>query len=182
MVLVDLRNHAWSVEIEGLALPHDKANAANDLANLVKAKGWAWPDVVIGHSLGSKVALHFAQSCAREQLWVLDTFPGEVRAENSDGGVEILLQFLQSLPSQVPSQKVIQMQVLDGVVIWHNVYLPLGPLEARDPSRWPVNHMIELWIPQNQCQSGSEATSRNLESMKHGPLILKVLQMFNSYL
>ncbi|KAJ0027486.1 hypothetical protein Pint_36060 [Pistacia integerrima] len=28
MVLVDLRNHAWSVEIEGLALPHDMANAA----------------------------------------------------------------------------------------------------------------------------------------------------------
>ncbi|KAJ0027485.1 hypothetical protein Pint_36061 [Pistacia integerrima] len=64
MVLVDLRNHGQSVDIEGLAPPHNMANAANDLANLVKAKGWVWPDVVIGHSLGGKVALHFTQSCA----------------------------------------------------------------------------------------------------------------------
>lgn len=61
---MDLRNHGRSAEIEGLDPPHDIANAANDLANLVKAEGWDWPDVVIGHSMGGKVALHFAQSCA----------------------------------------------------------------------------------------------------------------------
>jgi pimeloyl-ACP methyl ester carboxylesterase len=64
-VLVDLRNHGRSAEIESLEPPHDMVNAANDLANLVKARNWAWPDVVIGHSMGGKVALQFAESCAR---------------------------------------------------------------------------------------------------------------------
>jgi alpha-beta hydrolase superfamily lysophospholipase len=65
MVLVDLRNHGRSAEIKGLEPPHDMVNAANDLAHLVKARGWAWPDVVIGHSMGGKVALQFSESCAR---------------------------------------------------------------------------------------------------------------------
>lgn len=64
MVLVDLRNHGKSAEIEGLLPPHNLENAAKDLANLVKAEGWDWPDVVIGHSMGGKVALQFAQSCS----------------------------------------------------------------------------------------------------------------------
>lgn len=61
---MDLRNHGKSADIEGLNPPHDIFNAAKDLANLVKSHGWAWPDVVIGHSWGGKVALQFAQSCA----------------------------------------------------------------------------------------------------------------------
>lgn len=65
MVLVDLRNHGRSAEIKGLEPPHDMVNAANDLAHLVKTRAWAWPDVVIGHSMGGKVALQFAESCAR---------------------------------------------------------------------------------------------------------------------
>ncbi|RVW48115.1 40S ribosomal protein S14 [Vitis vinifera] len=65
MVLVDQRNHGRSAEVEGLYPPHDIVNAAQDLANLVKSQGWAWPDVVMGHSLGGKVALQFAESCAR---------------------------------------------------------------------------------------------------------------------
>lgn len=64
MVLVDLRNHGKSAEIEGLLPPHNLENAAKYLANMVKAEGWDWPDVVIGHSMGGKVALQFAQSCA----------------------------------------------------------------------------------------------------------------------
>lgn len=64
-VLVDLRNHGRSAEIEGLSPPHDLVNAAKDVAELVTAKGWDWPDVVLGHSMGGKVALQFAESCAR---------------------------------------------------------------------------------------------------------------------
>lgn len=63
--MVDLRNHGKSAEIEGFLPPHSIGNAARDLADLVKLRGWDWPDVVIGHSLGGKVALDFAQSCAR---------------------------------------------------------------------------------------------------------------------
>lgn len=65
MVLVDLRNHGNSAGVQSLEPPHDLDNAAADLANLVKSQGWDWPDVVIGHSLGGKVALQFAQSGAR---------------------------------------------------------------------------------------------------------------------
>ncbi|KAF5946981.1 hypothetical protein HYC85_017209 [Camellia sinensis] len=56
MVLVDLRNHGRSAEIEGLNPPHDMANTAKDLADLIKSQG---------HSMGGKVALQFAESCAR---------------------------------------------------------------------------------------------------------------------
>lgn len=65
MVLADLRNHGKSAGLKELIAPHDIPNAANDLANLVKSQGWSWPDVVIGHSMGGKVTLQYAQSCAR---------------------------------------------------------------------------------------------------------------------
>ncbi|EOY08318.1 Alpha/beta-Hydrolases superfamily protein isoform 1 [Theobroma cacao] len=161
MVLADLRNHGKSAEIEGLDPPHDMVNAAKDLGNLVNSKGWDWPDVVIGHSMGGKVALQFAQSCVNreygenvklpKQLWVLDSVPGKVTSENSDGEVENVLQTLQNLPSMVPSRK------------------------------WLVNHMIELgfskslseWIGTNLKKSGEQETwAFNLEG---------AVQMFHSY-
>lgn len=40
-----------------------------------------------------------------EQLWVLDSVPGEVSSENSDGEVEKVLETLQSLPSLLPSRR-----------------------------------------------------------------------------
>ncbi|CAL5387365.1 unnamed protein product [Camellia sinensis] len=163
LVLVDLRNHGRSAEIESLSPPHDMANAAKDVADLVKSQGWAWPDVVLGHSMGGKVALQFAESCARGdygqsaqlpkqgQLWVLDSGPGKVNTENSDGEVEKVLQTLQSLPTSVPSRK------------------------------WLVDHMIKLgfskslseWIGSNLKKSGDHETwAFNLDG---------AVQMFNSY-
>jgi len=65
MVLVDLRNHGRSAGIKGFGPPHSISTAAKDLADLVKARGWPWPDVVLGHSMGGKVALDFAESCSR---------------------------------------------------------------------------------------------------------------------
>ncbi|KAF9594384.1 hypothetical protein IFM89_030986 [Coptis chinensis] len=56
--LVDLRNHGRSAELKGLHPPHDLVNAAKDLANLVDSQGWAWPDVVIGHSMGGKKVVY----------------------------------------------------------------------------------------------------------------------------
>ncbi|KAF2289711.1 hypothetical protein GH714_038134 [Hevea brasiliensis] len=123
--------------------PHDVFNNAKDLANLVKSHGWSWPDVVIGHSMGGKVALQFAQSCSRgdygesavwpKQLWALDSVPGDVKLETSDE-VEKVLKTLQSLPSSFPSRK------------------------------WLVNHMIELgfckpkaeWISNYLKKSGEQ--------------------------
>ncbi|XP_073271708.1 uncharacterized protein [Primulina huaijiensis] len=44
----------------------------------------------------------FAQT---EQLWVLDSVPGQVSRENSDGEVDKVWRTLQSLPSTVPSRR-----------------------------------------------------------------------------
>ncbi|XP_043698618.1 protein ABHD11 [Telopea speciosissima] len=161
MVAVDLRNHGKSAEVKCLDPPHDMVNAARDLANLVKSRGWAWPDVVIGHSMGGKVALQFVESCARgdygesaalpRQLWVLDSVPGEVCPRASDGEVEKVLQTLQCLPSSVPSRK------------------------------WLVDHMIKLgfskslseWIGSNLKKAGgSETWAFNLQG---------AVEMFSSY-
>ncbi|XP_010520701.1 PREDICTED: protein ABHD11 [Tarenaya hassleriana] len=161
MVLVDLRNHGRSTEVEGLDPPHDLVSSAKDVADLVKGSGWDWPDVVVGHSLGGKVALQFLESCINgdygesasppKQLWVLDSVPGEVKSENSDGEVEKVLQTLQSLPSPIPSRK------------------------------WLVEHMLELgfsrslseWIGSNLKRSGDTLTwAFNLEG---------AIQMFSSY-
>lgn len=60
---MDLRNHGRSAEVEGFDPPHDMVNAAKDLAKLIESQDWAWPDVVMGHSMGGKVALQFLQSC-----------------------------------------------------------------------------------------------------------------------
>ncbi|TKY61967.1 Alpha/beta hydrolase domain-containing protein 11 [Spatholobus suberectus] len=113
-VMLDMRNHGTSTERE-LNPPHNMDNAAKDLADLVKAEGWSWPEVVIGHSMGGKVALQFAESCSRgdyghsalspKQLWVLDSVPGEVNPENRNEEVRDVLATLQSLPSQIPSRK-----------------------------------------------------------------------------
>lgn len=64
MVALDLRNHGKSAGREGFNRPHDIPSAARDVANLIKAEKWNWPYVVIGHSMGGKVALQFAESCA----------------------------------------------------------------------------------------------------------------------
>ncbi|KAI3782440.1 hypothetical protein L2E82_12487 [Cichorium intybus] len=115
MVLVDLRCHGNSTDREGLSPPHDTANAARDLANLVKSLDWAWPDIVIGHSLGGKVALQYALSCAQgdygdsaklpKQVWVLDCVPGKVENKSQYQELEKALHALLTLPSPIPSQE-----------------------------------------------------------------------------
>ncbi|XP_071719994.1 uncharacterized protein [Rutidosis leptorrhynchoides] len=115
MVVVDLRNHGKSSDIEGLSPPHDIVNAAKDIANLVTSLDWAWPDVVIGHSLGGKVVLQYALSCARgdygdsaqlpKQVWVLDAIPGSLEHLTAYQEVGKALHTLQMLPSIIPSKE-----------------------------------------------------------------------------
>ncbi|KAL2900162.1 Protein ABHD11 [Bienertia sinuspersici] len=160
LVLVDLRNHGNSSGVQGLHPPNDLDNAAADLTNLVKSQGWDWPDVVIGHSLGGKIALQFGQSAAGgdygalaipKQLWVLDSVPGVVNPEDSSGEVERVLETLQSLPSPISSR------------------------------RWLVEHMMKLgfskslseWLGTNLKKSNDhEVWTFNIEG---------AVQMFNSY-
>lgn len=75
---MDLRNHGKSAELEGFDPPHDMVNAAKDLAKLIESQDWAWPDVVMGHSMGGKVALQFLESCNRGDYGNLASLPKQV--------------------------------------------------------------------------------------------------------
>lgn len=86
-VLLDLRNHGKSV---GAEPPHTMESAADDLFELSAHLG-VDPDVVIGHSLGGKVALTWGRRFVDprgerapsleakqvlKQVWALDSDPG----------------------------------------------------------------------------------------------------------
>ncbi|KAF0918546.1 hypothetical protein E2562_025150 [Oryza meyeriana var. granulata] len=161
MVLVDLRNHGRSAGIKGLSPPHDMSSAARDLADLVKARGWAWPDVVVGHSMGGKVALDFVESCSRgeygesadlpKQLWVLDSVPGKVEMDNSGGEVERVLQTLASLPSSLPSRK------------------------------WVVDHMLNLGFSKSLSEWIGSNLNKDNEHVTWAFDLQAAIDMFNSY-
>lgn len=161
MVLVDLRNHGSSARIKGLSPPHEMSSAAKDLADLVKARGWTWPDVVVGHSMGGKVALDFTESCSRgdygesaalpKQLWVLDSVPGEVKIDNSDGEVERVLQTLASLPSSLPSRK------------------------------WVVDHMVSLGFSKSLSDWIGSNLKKDNEHVTWAFDLQAATDMFNSY-
>ncbi|CAI9297844.1 unnamed protein product [Lactuca saligna] len=88
MVVVDLRNHGSSVDRE---------------------------DVVIGHSVGGKIALQYASSCAHgdygdsaqlpKQVWALDCVPGKVENKSHYEEMEKVFHTLQTLRSPIQSQE-----------------------------------------------------------------------------
>ncbi|KAH7287397.1 hypothetical protein KP509_32G054200 [Ceratopteris richardii] len=114
LVLIDLRNHGNSAGLSHLSPPHNIQAAATDIAELVKLELHKWPDVIIGHSLGGKVALEFAESCVNgrfghsaiypTQVWVLDSVPGRIDIEQS-GEVENVLKTIKYLPDPLPSRR-----------------------------------------------------------------------------
>ncbi|KAL4571604.1 hypothetical protein LXL04_018367 [Taraxacum kok-saghyz] len=160
MVLVDLRSHGSSVDREGLSPPHDISNAARDLANLVKSLNWAWPDVVIGHSMGGKVALQYALSCAHgdygdsaqvpKQVWALDSVPGKVKNKSHYQEMEKAFHTLQTLPSSIPSQE------------------------------WLVNHMNDLGFSKFLSEWISSSLKKSEKHMIFSFDINGVIQMFKS--
>lgn len=90
----------------------------------------------------------FAQA---EQLWVLDSVPGKVDPEKSDGEVEQVLQTLQCLPSSIPSRKWLVDQMM----------------------KHGFSKALSEWIGSNLKRSGDQETwAFNLEG---------AIQMFNSY-
>ncbi|XP_071719988.1 uncharacterized protein [Rutidosis leptorrhynchoides] len=160
MVVVDLRNHGKSSDIEGLSPPHDIVNAAKDIANLVTSLDWAWPDVVIGHSLGGKVVLQYALSCARgdygdsaqlpKQVWVLDAIPGSLEHLTAYQEVGKALHTLQMLPSIIPSKE------------------------------WLVDHMINLGYSKLLSEYNSSKLKKSGEHMEFSFNINGALEMFKS--
>ncbi|KAI3772464.1 hypothetical protein L6452_03650 [Arctium lappa] len=161
MVVVDLRNHGSSVDKEeGLSPPHDMANAATDVANLFKSLNGDWPDVVIGHSLGGKVALQYAFSCAQghygdsvplpKQLWVLDIIPGKMENKSQNEELVKALNTLQTLPSPIPSQE------------------------------WLVDHMVNLGFSKFLSEYISSSLKKSGEQETFSFNIEGAIQMFKS--
>ncbi|KAK6147223.1 hypothetical protein DH2020_018135 [Rehmannia glutinosa] len=217
MVLVDLRNHGKSAEIEGFLPPHNLENAAKDLANLVKSEGWDWPDVVIGHSMGGKVALQFAQSCAdghygdnvslpkqiqnltvlialgdmfsygciktvAEQLWVLDSVPGKVIRDNSDGEVENVLQTLQMFGSKYYRQK-----LGNGGNVERRNCLSFSPakwacfIPVHAVLKCSMHHMLKLGFSRSLSEWIGSNLKKSEEQMTWAFNLDGSVQMFNSY-
>ncbi len=101
-VLVDLRLHGDSQDIPG---PHTVALAAADLAALDSVA--PAPIVgVLGHSLGGKIALHYARDVkpALPFTWTVDSLPGPTHPSASDQSTQAVFETLHRLPTQFESR------------------------------------------------------------------------------
>ena len=103
MVVVDHRNHGAS---DHPASPHTMAQCADDLSELARILG-SPPAMVIGHSMGGKVALAYAETGppGLEHVWVLDAIPGAAEPEDSSvSHLKMLLAILASAPKGLESR------------------------------------------------------------------------------
>ena len=104
VVLVDLRGHGASASIGQGTPACGVVEAARDVDALAKMIGTA-PSVVVGHSLGGKIALEYSKlaTTAPKQTWSLDSVPGRVEADPH--GVAEVLSAIRALPRRIPSRK-----------------------------------------------------------------------------
>lgn len=100
--LVDLRGHGKSSSVRGG--PNTVTSAAHDVHKLAESLG-AHPDVVVGHSLGGKVALEYSKLALKtpRQVWSLDSVPGRVSGDAH--GVDEVLKAIVNLPRRIPSRR-----------------------------------------------------------------------------
>lgn len=90
MVLVDQRCHGNSKDLTDLRPPHTIGASATDIAQLFRSQfSGQGPAMVIGHSLGGKVALDYVRqkACGLDmprQVWSLDTNPGRLTSDLGD--------------------------------------------------------------------------------------------------
>ena len=100
--LVDLRGHGKSSSMRGG--PNTVTSAAHDVNNLAAELG-THPDVVVGHSLGGKVALEYSKLASKtpRQVWSLDSVPGRVSGDAH--GVDEILKAIANLPRRIPSRR-----------------------------------------------------------------------------
>ena len=93
VVLADLRGHGRSPTPAG---PHTVEACACDLEPLGDF------DRVVGHSFGGKVALLFGHLHGVEDVWVLDSPPGPLRAPSTEVGE--VIRALRAVPQPLPDR------------------------------------------------------------------------------
>ncbi len=100
--LVDLRHHGQSA---GAPPPNTLGACAGDLSALGQALG-QFPDVVIGHSFGGKVAIEHARQGAPglKQVWVLDAVPG-AQAGGDESEIAAVIRAVRSVPMPAQSRR-----------------------------------------------------------------------------
>lgn len=99
IILPDLRLHGQSLNFPP---PHTLRTAASDIAALTDALG-APTEVIVGHSLGGKVALRYAADhpTALQQVWVVDASPAP---EPHAGDAWKMLGTVRQLPASFASR------------------------------------------------------------------------------
>ena len=139
--LIDIRGHGNSPRFHDYA-PHTIENAAKDIERYSKYHEIV-PDVVIGHSLGGKIALEYSRSLSslssakkRQLVFTLDSVPYEV--EKDMFGAEFILKATEKLPEIVPNREYLRaqlapLQISSGVIDWLGSNLVLAKQgDARD--------------------------------------------------
>ena len=120
-VLVDLRHHGGSA-VHKRDQPSTLDAAAEDLQALATAVGA--PRMVIGHSLGGKVALTYGGAALSRSepltVWALDSSPGEVVGDPH--GVAVILDAVAALPpvldSRAQAGELLHGKVPDSIKAW----------------------------------------------------------------
>lgn len=106
IVLVDLRGHGASASVgAGTTSEELLVDAARDVEALVNKLGVV-PKIVVGHSLGGKIALEYSKiaTAVPTQIWSLDSSPGKVEVSDAHGAGRVLAAIRQ-LPSRIPSRR-----------------------------------------------------------------------------
>lgn len=130
-LLVDLRHHGRSSGRE-LSGGDDLHSAAADVERLACAHS---PDLVLGHSLGGKVALSWAAQTQNAPVSVvaLDSSPGTVGSDPH--GTEAVLDLVGSLPSQFASREECKALLNGRVSPAISAWLLSSLVAADEPSR-----------------------------------------------
>jgi esterase len=132
LLLVDLRQHGGST---GFKPPHTLARAAADLDAVT---GTRTVPVVMGHSLGGKVALIRARDDhGVEQAWIVDSTP-EVR--EAGVGPWSLLKMIRGMPDEFPDRQAAAGMLMDrGIELGIARWMATNLERRGDAFRWRLD-------------------------------------------
>mmetsp|Transcript_1895 Transcript_1895/g.5548 ORF Transcript_1895/g.5548 Transcript_1895/m.5548 type:complete len:333 (-) Transcript_1895:642-1640(-) len=159
VILVDQRCHGLSSQVAGFRPPHTLGASATDVAQLFRAAfdGRA-PQMVIGHSLGGKVALEYLRqrACGLDlprQMWVLDSNPGLLPKDTGD--VALVMESISHLKGPMASRDAMMVR-LEELGFSEGLRLWLGSNMVADKARGGLRWTFDLAGAQQMYNSYKE--------------------------